>query len=144
MSARFSFGRQPTDASTSTAASGSSVTSSTHPFVKGRAMSWRDKKQRIKESSLVEEYYSMYELDWAVLREWLQTKYPGIDFKEAYVRDPAPTRYDAAILGGLALTPRCRTALVTITSSRSRKSSARLVLPFVYILSTRSFARARY
>lgn len=84
MSARFSFGRRSTNTSTSTAASGSSMASSARSFVKGRTMSWRDREQRKRESVLVEDFYLMYELDWSALRDWLQARFPGLDFREEY------------------------------------------------------------
>lgn len=120
MSARFSFGRRSTNTSTSTAASGSSMASSARSFVKGRTMSWRDREQRKRESVLVEDFYLMYELDWSALRDWLQARFPGLDFREEYVRGVS------AVLQ-LPLTPKLRIVLAILTSSTSRESSPRLV-----------------
>jgi len=82
MTSRFSFSRSGTETSTSTSGSGSSTWS--RPSIKGRAMTWRDKEKKKQELSLVEDFYSVYELDWDKLRGWLAETFPELEFGEQY------------------------------------------------------------
>lgn len=82
MSSRFSFNRSGTESSTGTSSSGSSAWS--RPSIIGRAMTWKEKEKKRKELSLVEEFYSTYELDWDLLRAWLAARFPELEFGEQY------------------------------------------------------------
>lgn len=82
MSSRFSFSRSGTESSTGTSASGSSAWS--RPSIIGRAMTWKEKEKKRKELSLVEDFYSTYELDWDLLRAWLAARFPELEFGEQY------------------------------------------------------------
>ena len=47
-------------------------------------MTWRDKEKKKQELSLVEDFYSVYELDWDRLRAWLAETFPELEFGEQY------------------------------------------------------------